>query len=88
MNSLCVYPSWHSCHKSFFFFFFSIFASQSGVFAGGIDCGEEQLMEALRGEAADVPAASLQPHRETERRRLVMDWDDHLETFSSQSGRE
>lgn len=45
-------------------------------------------MEALREEAADVPAASFQPRDENERHGLVMDEDDHIETFSIQSSSE
>lgn len=70
--------------------FFSL--QHHSVFAGGIDCGEEAggwpLMEALREEAVDVPAASFQPHEENERHGLVMNEDDHVETFSSRSSSE
>lgn len=45
-------------------------------------------MEALWEEAADAAAASSQPHEGNERHGLVMDGDDHFETFSSQSSSE
>lgn len=47
-----------------------------------------RLMEARREEAAEVPAAPFQPRDENERHGLVMDEDDHVETFSIQSSSE